>query len=287
MVEKTSPMLVTPAKNRARPPAIYNMKGSFKSEDDTEPPTYDFIPEPDYSPPPSPTNQSGDTSSILKSLGNDKHSSGVYKQVITRKDSDNEHHVANSRVSGSYNQVIKNEPQNKRSSGEYTKAIKPGAGAVNVMSNFTEIPKLRRVGSKDTNEILENTGDNSPKEKSPRDSNQPVYTNEKVSVKQMQVNIENNYTNEIKDKQEQLDKAPSPRDKNKFPAPAPSAPRRAPPPPIGNIPPAPPPVCAPAPPAIPPALTQTRQMKGKLKQVHWTRTPKPLVRKRYLLFYLL
>ncbi|XP_053400909.1 formin-F-like isoform X2 [Mercenaria mercenaria] len=279
VVEKTSPMLVSPAKNRARPPAVYNMKSSFKSDDGTEAPTYDFIPEPDYSPPPSPTNRSGsEFSSGIGSLEGDKHSSGVYKQVITRRDSDNEKQVTNHRVSGNYNQVIRKEPQNTRSSGDYTKAIKPAPGAVNVMSNFTEIPKLKRIGSKDTIEKTDEVEKVSPREKSPRDSDQPEYTNNKISVKQMQANIENTYVNEVKDKpEEKSEKIPSPRDKSKSPAPAPPGQRRAPPPPPGSIPPAPPPCNAPVPPAAPPPLWHVKQTKGKLKQVHWTRTPKPLV----------
>lgn len=285
VVEKTSPFLVTPAKGRARPPAIGGMKGSFKSEDATEQPTYDFIPEPDYSPPQSPTSGSPPGIGLIQ---RDRQTSGVYKQVITRSDSSSEKSGFDSRESGKYNQVIRTEPQSKRSSGEYTKAIKPAPGAVNVMSNFTEIPKLRRVGSKDTTETLNDSERTNARDRNSRNSlnvDQEKDTNNTFSVKQKQENIENTYMNETKERYDEKsdkmpsprDKIPSPRDKTRFPPPPPTGPKRAPPPPLSNIPPAPPPCSAPAPPAVPPPLSFTKQVKGRLKQVHWSRTPKPLV----------
>lgn len=280
-------MLVTPAKGRARPPAIIGMKGSFKTDDAADQPTYDFIPEPDYSPPPSPTGRSGDESGIRK-LERDKQSSGVYKQVISRRDSQ-ENQGFDSRESGFYNNVIRNEPQNKRTSGEFAKAIKAGPGAVNVMPNSTEFPKLRRVGSRDTNETLADSERTSPREIVSRNSlnvDQKANTNNKFSVKQMQSNIENIYINDTKDRNaEKSDKIPSPRDKlpgprneTKILQPAPSGHRRAPPPPVNNVPPAPPACSVPCPPPPgPPPLALTKQVRGRLKQVHWARTPKPLV----------
>lgn len=300
VVQKESPVLSTPTKTRARPPAIGGMKGgNLKYEEDQ--PTYDFIPEPDYSPPPSPTTPSGSDSSGIGTLERNKQSSGVYKQVIEKTNSETGGGIErdkqssgfykqvidrrgsggdlDTRESGAYSRVIRNEPQNQRVSGEYVKGIKPAPGAINVMANFTEIPKLKRVGSKDAVEVAnsDNTERISPRENSPRDTqdNEASYENTKISVKQMQANIENNYVNDVNDKKTEQSEIPSPREKTRRAPPPPSGPRQAPPPPTGNVP-APPPCLSPIP--IPPQTQMsTRVGKGKLKQVHWNRTPKPMV----------
>lgn len=268
-VQTTSPGMVTPTHNWVRPPN--------SSDNDAKIQIIEFIPEPDYEPqqPPMHPTKSGSSSGTAM-IDRDRKSSGIYKQVIT-VDSNNDPHRFDNRESGMYNNVIKNEPQllrgsdeytksindpqMSRTSGDYTKCIKLSPGAVHVMSNSNEIPKLRKVGSKKTSE----TERTSPREASPHS---------KLSVKQMQENFENN----TQDTLPVTDNLPSPRDKGKYAPPAPSSPRRAPgeSSPVGRIPPAPA-----APPAAPPApslsLLPGREAKGKLKQVHWNRTPKPMV----------
>ncbi|KAL4234515.1 hypothetical protein ACF0H5_006158 [Mactra antiquata] len=257
VVKKSSPVLATPTKSRPRPPAITGIKGSFKSEDQSDPPLYDFIPEPDYSPPPSPT----ETTDIPKGIEK-KHSSGIYKRVIPED-------PEVSRKSGAYDHVIRQNPPNSRASGEYTKAIRqaPAPGAVNVMSNVTEFPQLRKTKSKDSFDK-----DINNERVQLRDKNERI-----PEVNAGSVNVTNSDTNEK-----------IVRTESKFPPPAPSGPRAspkppAPPPPLATQPPAcpappaaPPPPCqVPAPP--PTALPLRSAGKGKLKQVHWNRTPKPMV----------
>lgn len=262
-----------PTHNWVRPPVTGNIEASLSSEDE-------FIPEPDYEPQWPQMHRSNSGSALGSGmLQRDKQSSGIYKQVIT-VDANSYPKKFDNRESGMYNNVIQNEsqlvrevgeyaksnidPQMSRTSGDYTKCIKPSPGAVHVMSNSNEIPILRNVGSKKTSE----TERTSPREKGPHS---------KLSVKQMQDNFESN----TQDTQAVSDKLPSPRDKGKSPAPAQSSPCRAPgeSSPIGRIPKAP--AAPPAPPAAPPAPTPThlpgKEGKGKLKQIHWNRTPKPMV----------
>lgn len=299
VVQKTSPMLATPTRTRARPPAASGIKGGSSTSSE-EQATYDFIPEPDYSPPPSPKTPTGREPSgkstlerekqasgvyknVIERTSNDfrviersKQSSGVYKQAIERSNGDIstlerdkqssgvykrviEGQVSGGqtslRESGLYSNVIRNESDDQRHSGEKVKATKPAPGAVNVMSNFTEIPRLRRTGSRDA------PSDNT--DKTSKDSEE-LYKN----------TSQNTYVNTVADIQaEKSDKVPSPWEKTKpAPAPPPGA-KWAPPPPVGSIP-APPPCSAPTPPGPRPTV---KAGKGKLKQIHWTRTPKPLI----------
>ena len=273
VVQKTSPVLAAPTKGRARPPAFNNIKpSSFKSEDGT----YDFIPEPDYSPPSSPTtpNTPGWPAGN-DSLQRDKQSSGVYKKRISTEETNG---AFDRNGSGIYKTVIKEDPQAynpsaqnngniqpQRPSGKYTKSI-PAPGAVNVMGDF-KIPKLKPV-----NRSVNQSFDSAPKSpvspSSPRDDVfNNSYDNTKPStVRQMQQNHDQVYTNQVRDKSpDKSEKPVSPRYKTRQAPPVPSAPRAVPPPP--NV--------APVPP--PPVFGSDKAGKGKLKQVHWSRTPKPMV----------
>lgn len=235
----------------------------MKSDDGT----YDFIPEPDYSPPPSPTTPSSPVGN--GSLQRDQQSSGVYKRRI----SSDEEVTTETRGSGLYQRVIKDDSQTniqpQRPSGKYTKAI-PSPGAVNVMSEF-KLPKLKPV-----NRSFDKSFDSDPKSPvspgSPRENElNSSYDNVKPSnIKQMNQKQEQVYVNDVRDKSpEKSDKPVSPRYKTRQAPPVPSAPRAAPPPPAP---------CSPGVPAPPPLTGHfDKAGKGKLKQVHWNKTPKPNV----------
>lgn len=239
VVEKTSPVLASPTKDRARPPGIVNIKTSFRSEHND----YEQIPEPDYSPPLSPVD--------VKSSQFDQPQS--QKPVLGEHQNSNA--PENTRESEMYTKVIKvNEqlPQlQRRVSGEYTTNIKVAPGAVNVMPKMNEIPKLRKVDS------ITKSGEN---QVSPQTSPRDLDKEKGLPMKQIQENIENTYVNEMKEKNDL-----SPRSKTKPAPPIPPAPM--------DVPPLQGPI-SPAPPPLPPDF---RVAKGKLKQVHWTRVPKPLV----------
>lgn len=239
VVEKTSPVLASPTKDRARPPGIVNIKTSFRSENND----YEQIPEPDYSPPLSPVD--------VKSSQFDQPQS--QKPVLGEHQNSNA--PENTRESEMYTKVIKvNEqlPQlQRRVSGEYTTNIKVAPGAVNVMPKMNEIPKLRKVDS------ITKSGEN---QVSPQTSPRDLDKEKGLPMKQIQENIENTYVNEMKEKNDL-----SPRSKTKPAPPIPPAPM--------DVPPLQGPI-SPAPPPLPPDF---RVAKGKLKQVHWTRVPKPLV----------
>ena len=253
VVQKTSPVLNAPTKDRARPPGMVNIKTSFRTEQNEGGAVYEVVPEPDYSPPTSPVDR-------RLSQPDKQDQSKPHKTTININDNQNVSIEDKSRDIDIYTRVIKTngevsprtETQDKRVSGEYTTNIKIVPGAVNVMPKVNELPKLRKVepiSKKDETQV-------NP-EKSPRDSD----SDQKLSVKQIQENIENIYVNEIKEKEDI-----SPRNKTKVPPPPPLSPKVAPPPPLPPLSPVPPP---------PPC--DFRASGGKLKQVHWTRVPKPLV----------
>ena len=256
VVEKTSPVLISPTRDRARPPGIINVKTSFRSEQDVYEPEYINVPEPDYSPPPSPKDQR--KSQVFQQTDQTK----LLKSVINVSDNENTKTEAETRDSGVYNKVIKvnavgpqqNEAQQRRVSGEYTTNIKVAPGAVNVMPKMNEIPKLKKVDPVSKKQDIPVSPQNSPREK---DSEQ------NLSVKQIQENIENIYVNEVKEKTDL-----SPRTKTKVPPPIPTSPKAPPPPPSPG----------PFSPAPPPPPQDFRMAGGRLKQVHWGRVPKPLVR---------
>ena len=265
-VQKTSPVLNTPTKDRARPPGMVNMKTSFRSEQNDASSEYEQVPEPDYSPPTSPVYKRMSQTDVI----NDQKK----PQKTTINITDNQKIISDEDTSESnvYTRVIKyngelpqrTEVQDKRTSGEYTTNIKVVPGAVNVMPKMNEIPKLRKVEpvtKKDDNKI------------SPQNSPLEPDNEQKLTVKQIQENIENIYVNEIKENEEV-----SPRNKTKAPpAPPPSLPKVAPPPPA-PVPPPPSPVpLSPIPPPIPQDFRGGGGGGGRLKQVHWTRVPKPLV----------
>ncbi|XP_052817422.1 delphilin-like isoform X3 [Mya arenaria] len=265
VVQKTSPLLNAPTKTRARPPVL-NTRNAQQTESFESHDTYDFIPEPDYSPPASPTQN--DVTSGTDSLQREKQASGVYKNHITPRNSAQDDGVdLDPRTSGIYTRVIrpdskKNSTPN-RASGEYNKAIRPAPGAVNVMPNVGEIPKLKRLGSKENSFESDKT---SPRANDSPRSEDNTYDNvTSLSVKQMQEQFEQPYVFENKTPSKPL----SPREK-----------KQAPPVPTGNRPVPPPPApCAPTAPAPPPPLVFGGKPMGKghLKQVHWNRTPKPMV----------
>ena len=274
-------MLLSPTKHRARPPAVGNLKSSVKSVDSTgSEPVYVDIPEPDYSPPSSPEfdrTKPGKPQQIMEFRSKPSQSSGVYKQEIVPALDDS----MSRQDSGIYQKVIRGgsvqrQDNQVKKSNDYNKP----AGAVDVMPKFNEMPKLRKVNSADKSNEKDKT---SPVQNS-------AHTNgEQLTVKQIQANMENLYQN---DKISGKENEPvSPRGISKFPPPAPSAPRKdnhkqiyfndvpsddsmptphspkkapAPPPPVPVIPAPPPPIQSPG-------------GKGRLKQIHWNRIPKPLV----------
>lgn len=251
----------SPTKGRARPPVFNNniKASSFKSDDGT----YDFIPEPDYSPPPSPTSPAPPSGNV--GIQREKQSSGVYKKRIsTDEDIASEQRGLYQRVMKEPNEPIKPEVQPLKTSGKYTKA--PAPGAVNVMSDFTQIPKLKPVRSFDKSFDKSFDSDTkSPKSpSSPRGNVFDSFEDTKTSnVKQDQV-----YVNNVRDRSpEKNDRQLSPRSSNKT--------RQAPPVPNTSRTAPPPPVTAPVPP--PPLATFEKASRGKLKQVHWTKTPRPMV----------
>ena len=255
VVQKNSPVLISPTRDRARPPGIINAKTSFSSQLDVYEPEYTNVPEPDYSPPPSPRDQR--KSQVLQPTDQTQ----LRKSVINISDIQTSRTDDEAKDSGIYNKVIKvrpdesqqNEAQQSRVSGEYTTNIKVAPGAVNVMPKMNEIPKLRKVDPA------------SRKDDIPVRPQSEANSEQKLSVKQRQENMENIYVNEVKEKTNL-----SPRTKTKAPAPPPipSSPRAPPPPPSPGP-------LSPAPPPPPPDL---RMAGGRLKQVHWSRVPKPLVR---------
>ena len=218
-------------------------------------PEYTNVPEPDYSPPPSPRDQR--KSQVLQPTDQTQ----LRKSVINISDIQTSRTDDEAKDSGIYNKVKKvrpdesqqNEAQQSRVSGEYTTNIKVAPGAVNVMPKMNEIPKLRKVDPA------------SRKDDIPVRPQSEANSEQKLSVKQRQENMENIYVNEVKEKTDL-----SPRTKTKAPAP----------PPIPTSPRAPPPPPSPGPlsPAPPPPPPDFRMAGGRLKQVHWSRVPKPLVR---------
>lgn len=310
VVTKENPVLESPTKNRPRPPV-------FKGKHGTEPetganggqPLYEFIPEPDYSPPGSPRKNAGHQTGNPPSktspgadIGQrteDKNSSGVYKRVIRPTNSEKraESGVYNNvliptedRESGAYKKAIElgeyyntsttsqNEQNASPTTGDYQRAIKPGPGAVDVMPKVTEIPKLKRVNIRDTTTLELR----SPQEKVEAANTAPSKTDNATSVqkqvKQIQANFETNiYVNEKKDEHKPIKSS-----KTKPPPPAPSGPVSKQPEVFNGFhitpsaPPAPPPIpSSPGPP--PPSPFERQSVRGKLKQVHWSKTPRPLI----------
>ena len=284
VVQKTSPVLISPTKTRARPPAYYTGAGQTYANENTDD-VYDFIPEPDYSPPNTPPGNG-----VAQPLQRDQQSSGVYKTRISHnssQDADGE----DPRTSGLYTRVIKRDSERNqpaaRESGQYTRQIRPAPGAINVMPITNEFPKLRRSGSKDDtveSDATSPTGNNLRKS-----AVDDTYDDCQIlSVKQIQEQYEQTYVNKSprspSPTKPQADRAPaqiSPRDKKPAPLPptqivqtnqSSTKPGQPPPPPN-----------APAAPAPPPLYINAGRpaARGHLKQVHWSRTPRPLVRKSH------
>lgn len=261
VVEKTSP-LSAPTKNRARPPALQFRNESLQAAEDS---TYDFIPEPDYSPPPSPPppfvpSPLDATSPITR----ENQTSGKYKARIS---TNNQQENGDPRESGLYTRVIKTDSVKSPGvkTGEPFKT-RPAPGAVNVLPNNGEFPKLKRVESKDNSF------------ESDKQSPRGVYSNQvaaqsdydDVSIMNVRKNsTDQTYANDLR-RTDIPEKASSPREKTKHAPPIPTPGRPAPPVPC-------PPPAAPAAPAPPPQMQSRPLGKGHLKQVHWIRTPKPMV----------
>ncbi|XP_052230012.1 delphilin-like [Dreissena polymorpha] len=261
VVEKTNP-LSAPTKNRARPPALQLRNESLQTPEDS---TYDFIPEPDYSPPPSPPaplvpSPLDSTSPITR----DNQTSGKYKMRIS---TNNQQENGDPRESGLYTRVIKTDSVKSPGvkTGENFNKSRPAPGAVNVLPNNGEFPKLKRVESKDNS--FESDKQSPRAVYSNQVTAQPDYDN--VSIMGVRKNsTDQTYANDLR-KTDTPEKASSPREKTKQAPPIPTPGRPAPPVPC-------PPPAAPAPP--PPQQMQSRPLgKGHLKQVHWTRTPKPMI----------
>lgn len=260
VVQKDSPVLISPTRDRARPPGIINVKTSFRSQQDVYEPEYTNVPEPDYSPPPSPGEQR--KSQVMQQADQ----SQLQKSVINIRDNQNSRNGDQAKDSGIYNKVInvrvdesqQNEAPERRASGEYTTNIKVAPGAVNVMPKMNEIPVLRKVDP---------VNRNNDRPVSLQTSQREQDDEQKLSVKQIQENMENIYVNEVKEKTDL-----SPRTKTKTAPPIPTSP-------IPTSPKAPPPPPSPGPysPAPPPPPPDFRMAGGKLKQVHWSRVPKPLI----------
>lgn len=267
MVEKSSPVLVSPTKGRARPPAFNNVKASsFKSDDGT----YDFIPEPDYSPPPSPKTPSAPSAGTgSSSFTREQQASGVYKRRISTGDEVPQ----DNRGPGVYQRVLQGDKQSDipphPSSGKQSKANLP-PGAVNVMSDFKQMPKLRQV-NKSFDKSFESDSKLPSSPGSSGNDDSFTYDNTRsTNVKQAQHKQDNVYINEPKDKSpEKSDKPVSPRYKTKQAPPAPCAVRPAPPPPA--------PLLSSSVPAPPPLGPFDKVSRGRLKQVHWNRTAKTMV----------
>ena len=260
-IKKTSPVLNSPTKDRARPPGVVSVKTSFRTEQNDTDSSYEQVPEPDYSPPASPV----DKRKSQIETQTDQTKSRI--SVIKIGDYQNANTEGEASESGMYTKVIKangelvpstqpSQPVNRRVSGEYTTNIKVAPGAVNVMPKMNEIPKLRKVDSTTKSEETQ---------KSPQSSPRETEGEQNFSVKQIQENIENIYVNENKEKEVDL----SPRYKTKVPPPIPPVPKAAAPPP--------PPTPVPLSPAPPPPPQDYGISRGRLKQVHWDRVPKPLV----------
>ena len=205
-------------------------------------PEYTNVPEPDYSPPTSPK---GERKLVINVSDNqtrrsedERQESGIYNKVITMK----------------ANEFLQDGAQTKRVSGEYTTNIKVAPGAVNVMPKMNEIPKLRKVDPASRKDDIPISPQSSPRE--------PDREQKRLSVKQIQENMENIYVNEVKENTDLSQRTKS----------------KAPPPPISPKAPPPPPSPVPLSPAPPPPPPDFRVAGGRLKQVHWNRIPKPLVR---------